>query len=190
MDVERMKRKLKEALSIARYRHSLSTSIVASKLATHYGVDSEKAMIAGLLHDCAKALSKEEQRLYIEKNGISLDEIELQEANLWHAPVGEVMAREEFGVTDPEILRAIRIHSTAAPNMSSIDKILYVADYIESYRRFKGKAYLVRLAQRDLDLTTYHILNHKLAYILHKKVMIHPNSTKARNLLVKRIFSS
>jgi predicted HD superfamily hydrolase involved in NAD metabolism len=189
-DIEGMKAKLKGMLSMARYRHSISTSRVASQLAAHYGAGQMKAMVAGLLHDCAKALTEEEQKAYIERNGLSLDEIESQERGLWHAPVGEVMAREEFGIDDHDILRAIRIHSIGAARMSLMAKVVYVADYIEPYRHFRGRADLARLAMKDLDLTLLHVLNHKLIYILHKKGMIHPDTIEVRNQLTRRIFGS
>lgn len=187
IDLERMKKRLKGMLSLGRWRHSLSASKVASQLAIHYGLDGMRATIAALLHDCAKALTKDEQMEYIERNGVYLDEVERKEEGLWHGPIGEVMARKEFGIDDEEILRAIRIHSIGASDMSNIMKVVYIADYIEPYRHFRGRREIAHLAFRDLDLATLYVLNHKLTYILHKRIIIHPDSIEARNLFLERI---
>lgn len=187
VELETLKTKLKEMLSLARYHHSLSTSRVASQLATRYDLNPMKALVAGLLHDCAKALTPGQQRDYIERNNIHLDEVEFKEPGLWHGPIGEVMAKEAFGIEDHDILKAIRIHSIGSSQMSLVTKIVYVADYVEPYRSFKGRGEIARLALKNLDLAALYVLNHKLTHLLHKRTLIHPNSIKARNMLLRRI---
>lgn len=182
-----VRERLQKILSPARYRHSLATQNVAIELARYYGFNVTKASLTGLLHDCGKGYSNSEAEAYIKNYKLNLDVIEREEPELWHGPIGAQMARCEFGIRDPEVLRAIRLHSTASSRMSATAKIIYVADYIEPNRHFKGRDQIHRMAFKDLDLATFYVLNHKLSYILHKRVLVHPASIKARNSLFKRI---
>ena len=100
-----------------------------------YGADLEKALTAGLLHDCAKGRGVKEQIRYCEKHGILLTEAELAMPALIHAKLGAYLAEKDYGITDPEILDAITYHTTGRPDMSLLEKIIYIADYIEPNRR-------------------------------------------------------
>lgn len=186
-----LKERLRRLLSPARFHHSLATQKMAAELVLHYGLNNlEGVSIASLLHDCGKCLSTEEARVYIERFKIDLDAIEREEPELWHGPIGEEMCRREFGIRDEEILRAIRFHSTAQAPMSATAKMVYLADYIEPHRHYRGRDQILKLAFKDVDLACLAVLNHKLSLLLHKKVLIHPNSIEARNTLVKEICAS
>lgn len=188
--IQNYKERLRGILSPGRYRHSLASQKVAVKIARHYGLNVARASLAGLFHDCGKGFSMEEARIYIKKCRINLDEIEKQEKELWHGPIGAEVAKREFGIKDIEVLKAIRNHSTAASQMSATAKIIYIADYIEPNRHFKGKEEIFKLAFKDIDLACLFVLNHKLSYILHKKAFIHPRSIEARNDFLKIIHTS
>ncbi len=187
IDTAQIEPELKEMLSEKRYTHCLNTQKIASFLAQHYVVNPQKVRIAALLHDCAKDLSVDLLKDYIRKYEIVLDEIEKNESQLWHGPVGAVLVKEKFGITDEEIGRAIRIHSTLDKNASTLEKIIYVSDYMD-YRESKEdeKSYerLKNIAITELDIVTFWIVNFKILDILKYRGVIHPKSIEARNELV------
>ena len=129
-----IKRFLKKKLNPARYEHTLGVAYTCQALAMRYEYDLRKAEIAGLLHDCAKRFDGEVMLLKCQKRGLSISEGELLEPSLLHAKLGAWYAREKFGIQDPEILSAIGCHTTGKEGMTLLDKILYVADYIEPGR--------------------------------------------------------
>lgn len=128
---------LKNNLNDERYSHSLGTASCAKELAGMYGINQEKAYIAGLLHDCAKCFSNE-KLLDIIKNNLEVDECEMLNYKTLHAPVSAYYAEKEFGVTDKEILSAIRWHTLGQIEMSDFEKIIFLADKIEPNTRDKS----------------------------------------------------
>lgn len=129
--IEEIKEKLKNCLSYERYIHSLGTMEKAMELAERFGLDVEKAQVAGLLHDCAKCISNEELEAYSH----AFDESEKMSCKTWHAPVGEIIARQDYGVTDDEILSSIRWHTIGKVDMSNFEKVIFLADKIENRTR-------------------------------------------------------
>ena len=117
-----------------RYEHTLGVSYTAMALAMRYGQDLDQAELAGLLHDCAKYFNDEEIIKKCRKHGIEVSEAELRAPAVLHAKYGAWLAKNRYGVSDPEILSAIRWHTTGRANMTTLDKIIYVADYIEPRR--------------------------------------------------------
>ncbi len=122
---------LRNNLNDERYEHSLGTAEMAKKLAEDYSQNPERAYVAGLLHDCAKCFSTEKLLEIIDKNNLDVDPIEKMNYKTLHAPVSAYVAKIEFGVTDEEILSAIRWHTIGKLNMSDFEKIIYLADKIE-----------------------------------------------------------
>ncbi|MBS6516764.1 MAG: bis(5'-nucleosyl)-tetraphosphatase (symmetrical) YqeK [Clostridium sp.] len=161
-----IREKLKESLNPGRYEHSLSVSFTCMALAMKYGYDLDKAELAGLLHDCAKCYDNKTIIEVCRNKGLELTEGELQAPSIIHSRLGAQMAKEKFGITDPEILSAIACHTTGKPDMSLLDKILYIADYIEP-RRYKVKDLpSVRcLAFEDLDQALFQIMEGTLRYL-------------------------
>lgn len=133
-----------------RIPHVLGTEQEAIRLAERYGADVEKARRAALLHDCTKRLDMAEQLALCEKYGIELDELEQQALKLLHAKTGAAIARDVFGVDD-EIYGAIRYHTTGCAGMTKLEKIIYLADYIEPSRDFPGVDELRKVCYEDLD---------------------------------------
>lgn len=131
LTIEEIKEKLKSCLSEERYMHSIGTMEKAIELAKLFNCDIEKAQIAGLLHDCAKCLSKDELLQYSN----CFEEDEKTSSKTWHAPAGEVVAKEQFGITDKEILSSIRWHTIGKKDMTDFEKIIFLADKIEDRTR-------------------------------------------------------
>ena len=134
---------LKENLNEERFVHSLGTAACAKELAEKFGLDIKKAYIAGLLHDCAKCFSKERLLEIINEN-IDVEESEMLNYKTLHAPVSAYYAENEFGVTDAEILSAIRWHTLGKLDMSDFEKIVFLADKIEPETRDKEYSAIIR----------------------------------------------
>lgn len=131
LTIEEIKEKLKRSLSEERYLHSIGVMEKAVELAKQFNCDVKKAEIAGLLHDCAKCLSKEELQKYSD----CFEEDEKISSKTWHAPAGVIVAKEQFGIVDEEILSAIRWHTIGKKDMTDFEKIIFIADKIEDRTR-------------------------------------------------------
>lgn len=178
---------LKSRLDEYRYIHSLGVADSARELAKIYGADEEKAYFAGLLHDVAKNMPKDEQLQLMEKGGIVLSETEKNNPALWHAMAGECYLRLHMGITDPEILGSVRYHTTGKAGMTLLEKIIYVADYISAERNYPDVDVM-----RDLSLN--HSLEeaslYSLIYTFNKQTklqgIIHPDSVEYYNELLMK----
>lgn len=177
MDIKEIKEKLKTALDEKRYNHSISVADEAVRLAKRYGYDKDKAYMAGLVHDCAKCITYSDAI----KSGCELDRETLACPGVVHAPVGAYVAEREYGITDIEILDAIRYHTVAREKMTLLDKIIYLADIIEPYRDFDGVEELRKLCNEDLDLAFCEALRRSVVFNIEKGNIIHPNTLYAWN---------
>ena len=133
-----------------RMPHVLGTEAEAVRLVRRYGGDETQARIAALLHDCTKKLEMPEQLALCEKYGIALDDLEQKALKLLHSRTGAAIARDVFGVEDA-VYDAIRYHTTGKPDMTLLEKIIYLADYIEPTRDFPGVDRLRQVVYEDLD---------------------------------------
>ena len=175
MEQNEIRKKLKKTLDKGRYVHTKGVMYTAGCLAMAYGYSVEKAMLAGLLHDCAKCIPNEEKLEMCEKNDIAINEVEAQNPFLLHAKLGAFLAEEEYGVKDPDVLHAIKVHTTGAPDMSLLDKIVFIADYIEPGRCKAAHLDQIRqLAFRDLDACLLMILRDTLQFERGRGSMIDP----------------
>ncbi|WP_243426413.1 bis(5'-nucleosyl)-tetraphosphatase (symmetrical) YqeK [Caldicoprobacter guelmensis] len=186
MQESEMCEKLRTLMDEERYEHSLGVRDSAVMLAKRYGADVAKARIAGLLHDCAKGLVREEMIGKALEVGIELGPEEFRVEALLHGPVGAVMARQVFGIQDPEILSAIECHTTGKRNMSLLDKIIYLADYIEPNRDFPEVEELRRVAMEDLDKAVLLAVRRTIKYVLDTDRFLHPRTVEAWNDMLKR----
>ena len=181
-DFKKMKAKLIKDLDDDRYQHTIGVMYTCASLAMAYGCDIERAQCAGLLHDCAKCISNKKKLKMCEDNGIALTQIEKDHPYLIHAKLGAYIAREKYGVTDPEILSAIQYHTTGKPQMSLLEKIVYIADFIEPLRnKAPGLFEIRRLAFQDLDECMYAILHSTLDYLGDNPQDVDMTSLKAYN---------
>ena len=131
---DEIKKWLKENLNEERYLHSLGTAECAVELADKFGLDKEKAYTAGLLHDCAKCFSKEKLKKIINDH-LQVEECEMLNYKTLHAPVSAHIAQKDFGVEDNEILSAIRWHTLGKIDMTTFEKVIFLADKIEPNTR-------------------------------------------------------
>lgn len=177
--------KLSKALSPKRFNHSLGVSKTAAKLAEKFGEDIEKSKLAGLLHDCARSISNNNLLQMAEAFGIVVDDVERYQPILVHAPLGAYLAKSDYGIDDPEILKAITLHTTGAANMSRLDKIIYLADCIEPNRDFPGVDKLRKLAAKDLNAAVLEAFDQSLQFVIERGLLIHPATVEGRNYLLK-----
>ncbi|WAM30710.1 bis(5'-nucleosyl)-tetraphosphatase (symmetrical) YqeK [Caldicellulosiruptor naganoensis] len=184
MNIDTIKEKLKELLDEQRFVHSLGTMEYAVLLAQKFGEDVQKAMIAGLVHDCAKCLEKEELLNYAFKSGIVIDNIMINQPELLHGPAGSYLAKQLFEIYDSEILNAIAYHTTGRENMTKLEKIIYVADLIEPSRKFKSVEILRKKSFEDLDKAVIMAMDNTIKYVIEKGGLIHPSTIFARNQLI------
>lgn len=173
--ISEIKKKLQDCLTEKRYEHTLGVEYTCCSLAMRYGFDLEKARIAGLLHDCAKCFSGEELLQACEIYQLPVSQEERAFPELLHAKVGSYLAKEQYGVEEPEIISAILWHTTGHPDMTSLEKILYIADYIEPNRDQAPHLLELReLAFQDLDACLFGILKDTLSYLKGKGGVIDP----------------
>lgn len=164
--VRQLKKAMKKVQDKRRYEHTLGVCYTAAALAMRYGEPLEKTQIAGLLHDCAKCLTDEKRLSICEKNGIAVSDIERRNPFLLHAKVGAYLAEKKYGVTDPDILNAVAYHTTGRENMSLLEKIIFVADYIEPGRKQAPNLQQIRqLSFLDLDKAMVRILEDTVQYL-------------------------
>ena len=187
MDLDLIKISLKEILGEERLEHSVNTSKVARKLAIKYDYDADKAEVAGLLHDCAKDLDYKTLEKMVFEYNIELDEIIRKIPKLLHPLVGAVIAKKEFNIQDPVILKAIKAHSTGAAQMSLLDKIIYLSDKIEPLRNMNGVEEVRKMAEINLDKAVLMALDMGLLYLISKDLLIHPISIEARNNILSKV---
>lgn len=176
---------LKEKLVEKRYIHSLNVADSALMLAEKYGGDTDKAYFAGLVHDIMKNASEEEQLQIMGKGGIILSRTEKNNPKLWHAMAGECYLRTEMGITDTEILSAVRYHTTGKAGMSLLDKIVYIADYISVERDYPDADVMRKLSSEEgLDEAALYALKYSFTSLSQKEKLIHPDSVDYYNELI------
>jgi len=166
MTREKMISRLKTKINEKRMEHSLGVEYTAACMAMVHGADVEKARIAGLLHDCAKGLPTKEKLEKARKHGLPVSKYEEKNPDMLHAKLGAFYARYKYDVMDEDILDAICYHTTGRPNMTLLEKIIFVADYIEPNRKtLKEMEEIRREAFTDLDKCVVHILKNTLDYL-------------------------
>lgn len=179
-DLIKMQERLQKKLTADRYQHTLGVMYTCASLAMRYHCDLEKAMVAGLLHDCAKCIANDKKISICEKNGIAITEAERKNPHLLHAKAGAFLAKTKYGVADPEILNAIRYHTTGKADMTLLEKITYLADYIEPWR---AKAPNLEEIRKDafcnLDRTLYKVFRDTLQYLQSIQASVDPTTQKA-----------
>lgn len=175
-------KRLKKALDDKRYEHTIGVAYTASCLAMRYGIDANKAYMAGLLHDCAKGLSDKERIEYCNKNDIVISNVENDNPSLLHAKVGAHMAEHVYEVDDKEITSSIRWHTTGHVDMSLLEEIVFVADYIEPNRNHDPELDKIRKeAFTVLHEATYHIYKNTLEYLKKSTKVLDPTTREAYN---------
>ena len=174
-DLKLLQKQMKEELSDDRFEHTLGVMYTAESLAMRYGVDMTKAAVAGLLHDCAKCIPNSQKIKLCKKHGIKVSGMEEKNPSLLHAKLGAYMAEKVYGVDDPEILSAIKCHTTGKPDMSMMDMIVYMADYIEPNRDKAPNLKAIRkLTFENIEEALYQVLEGTLSYLSDRPDLIDP----------------
>lgn len=181
---DRIMEYLQNNLNKQRYEHSLRVRDTAVALAEHCKADTSKARLAGLAHDCAKNMKDEEIINIIEKYGYNIQGIYKRTPNLMHGLAGAVVARKIMGIEDEEVLNAISYHTTGRSNMSILEKIIYISDYIEPMRNFPGVDELRRLAFCNLDEALLLSFDNTIKYVIDRGQLLHLNTIEARNYIL------
>lgn len=167
--------KLKKALPEKRFIHSLGVAEEALRLAVLYGADTGKAYTAGLLHDCAKGIAADRQLEECDRRGLELDEWTRKCPPVIHGFLGAVIAEEEYGITDKEILNAIKYHTVGKAGMTLLDKIIYIADMTEINRDFDGVEKLRKAVEKNIDKAIMISIKQQLELNIARRSIIHPN---------------
>lgn len=176
----KLQKKVKKELDSSRFQHTMGVMYTAAALAMCYGADIERAQVAGLLHDCAKCIPNDKKIRMCKERQIEITKVELSSPFLLHSKLGAYLAKEKYGVEDPEILSAIQWHTTGRPNMTTLEKIIFTADYIEPLRsKAENLPEVRKLAFHDLNLTICRILEDTLHYLDSGQGEIDPVSRSA-----------
>ncbi|MBC8590809.1 bis(5'-nucleosyl)-tetraphosphatase (symmetrical) YqeK [Wansuia hejianensis] len=166
-----------------RLDHSLRVADIAKELGSIYGANLEKINIAALLHDCGKYLDKYNLLKIANEFGIILDEIMMKNLELIHAPLGSKIAKTKYGVTDVDVLNAIKYHTTGRENMSLLEKIIFISDYIEPGRSFPGVEEVRKLAYIDINKSVLTAMDNTLKFLIDTNKLISIETVKARNFM-------
>ena len=178
MKREKIIYKLKKELDEDRFRHTMGVEATAVKMAHRFGEDEKRAALAGLLHDCAKCLSLDKMQKACKRYPV--DENTKGSKALLHACAGRCLAESVYGVSDEEVLEAIRWHTTGHAGMSRLEKIIYLADMIEPGRKvYPGLEELRRLCGIDLDEAMHYALRHTLEHVQAQGKFLHPDTLAA-----------
>ena len=179
MTCEEAKKIVKPRLSEKRWTHTKNVKKMAVKLAKQWGADPEKAAVAAILHDSAKELPKSELLQIFADNAIIAENAPARPSPVWHGIAAAILAETQWGVTDPEILSAIRCHTTGKLNMTKLDKIIYLADMTSAERDWPGVEDLRKLEMQDLDRALCDALKRSIDFVEEKGGTLDPESVAA-----------
>lgn len=179
---------LKQIVNQERFNHIENVAMVAKKYAKKLDLDHYKAELAGWLHDCAKEMPDEKLLEIAKQKNIHLDETDLETPHVLHARVGAELAKEKFGIDDPDVLGGIRCHTLGEADMSKLTMVVYLADSTEPGRERKKAAPLRKaFKEKGLEAAVLQAINNKLINVIEKGAKIHPHTIKARNWLIGQL---
>ena len=184
MDYEKLKEILRERLNEKRYNHSLCVADEARRLAEKYGADKDKAYLAGLLHDITINAAASEQLLFFSQFGIMLDEITQNREQLWHA--GAAYIENVLKINDSELLSAVRYHTTAKAGMTTLEKVLYLADFTSLDRDYSDVDVMREKVEISMECAMEYALSYTINELIEKRSQIHPDTMDAYNEIMKR----
>ncbi len=187
MDSEKIEKLVTKRLSKKRAKHVFLVRDTAVVLAKRHGVSVDEVATAALLHDITKEEPKDRQLQTLLKSDIILNEITLKSPQLFHAMTGSLYAKEILGIDHPEILMAIRYHTTGRAGMSEVEKVVYIADAISADRNYKGVEEFRRLAVQSLDGAMLALLQHTLRYLIKGGALIPYDTMAAYNEYAKKL---
>ena len=181
LTIEKMRELLKQALPRKRFDHSVLVYETALKLGKAHGCDLQQVAVAALLHDCGREVPIRDSLDKVRALGLPLDFVEENQPILLHAKLGAWYAEHKYGVTNPAILRAIRLHTTGAPDMTDLDMVVFLADLLEPTRDFPHIDELRKLAKEDLRAAMFQAFKNTMNYLVTYDLLVHPNCVAAYN---------
>jgi predicted HD superfamily hydrolase involved in NAD metabolism len=172
--MELIEKGIRSYITDERFSHSKGVRDTAISLAKRYRCDEENASIAALLHDVARDLSLESMQKIVKRNSgaANCSDIVLNSPGLLHARAGRIIAQEKFNIQNEDILRSIELHTTGGEGMSLLNKVLFVADYTEPGRKFRGVGEARKWAIRNLDETVLYIFKSMIRTLIQRGVYI------------------
>ena len=179
---------IRKRLSDYRFYHSVCVSESARELARRYGANEEQAVIAGLLHDATKETDLKDQLELIKRAGIEISDFELKQPKLYHQMSGMAFAKLELGIEDEEILFAIRYHTTGRADMSLLEEIVYLADFISADRDYKDIDEIRRRTELGKEQGLLYATSYTINSIVSKGRPLHPDTVGAYNSFLKKYF--
>jgi len=179
--LDEMESFLKNRLSKKRYTHSMNVASEAYKLAGLYGDNPDRAYVAGLLHDVCKEIPFDEQEEMMLKGNMNISGAELSVKALWHGPAGAYYIKNEMGITDGNIINAVRFHTIGRSGMSRLEEVVYMADLISEDRDYKDVEKMRRLAYTDLDMAMYEAVCFSIESVMKKNSYIPEYTVDAYN---------
>jgi predicted HD superfamily hydrolase involved in NAD metabolism len=186
MEREKALQVVKQQLTEHRYQHTIGVMETAILLAKRFGADEKKAEIAAIFHDYAKFRPKEEMKEIITTQGLPQNLLEYN-SELWHAPAGAYLVEKEVGITDLEVLDAIRYHTSGRVGMTLLEKVIYLADYMEPGRHFPGVEEVRELAQDNLQRALVKSVQNTIIFLLKKNQKVYPDTFYTYNDLVNKL---
>ncbi len=174
----------KKSVSKKRFKHIINVCEQAESLGKHYHEDIYQCRLAALLHDMTKELKFESQLQMILKSDIMASDIILKSTPLYHAVTGYIYAKDELGITDINVLNAVRYHTTGRAGMSKLEKIIYIADAISMDRKYKEVARFRELSFVDLDICLLEIIRHTIRYLVKDNCLIPADTLNCYNELI------
>lgn len=187
IELEDIKKYLRQTLSEKRYRHSLYTAETASELAKVFGEDPLRAYVSGLVHDCTRETELEEQRTMLKTLDIQVDSVTYDISELLHAYSAEYILRNKFEIQDEIIIFAVRFHTTGKENMNLLEKLIFLSDVIEPSRNFPGVEDIRQLSRQSIDMALIAAFDSSIRFLMGKKALIHPNTVYARNFVINAL---
>ena len=188
-EIEKIKEDLKQILSEKRYIHSIGAMEKAIELANVYGEDEEKLALTALTHDIAKEMTVEEYYKYAEENNVELSKDDKMCTSVLHGIIGADIVKKKYGFTD-EMCRAIYYHTTGITNMTTFEKIIFLADKVEERTRPKDKADVIRniIKEKGLDEAILWIADdYTIPKAIKNRGILHPNTINVRNEIIEKM---
>ena len=187
-NIEEYNNIIKKQLSDYRYHHSICVSKCAKELAKRYGADEEKAEVAGILHDVCKEMSDDDQLLIIKKAGFDITDFEKENKKFYHQLSGAAYAKVYLGIDDEEILSAIRYHTTGRRDMTLLDEIVYLADFISEDRDYDDIDKIRRESERGKEFGMLYATRYTIVSVINKCNPLHPDTVDAYNWILETYF--
>lgn len=179
MDQNELCTLLQKRLSKKRFVHTVNVMKKAEQLAVMYQEDVEKAKLAALLHDITKEVDLDKQLKMLQDFAIIKDSVILETPNLYHAFTAAIYAQQELGITDADVLNAVRYHTIARAGMSGLEKIIYIADATSDERDYKSVDRFRALSEEDLDVCMFEFLKYTIRYLVKEECLIPTDTMEA-----------